>query len=762
MSASFRIADLTLDTGRRLLLRDAEPIALGPLTYQLLLTLVQAAPDVVSHDELVRSVWDGRAVSPETISQRVKLLRDALGDDPANPRYVEGVRGHGYRLLPSVEASSNGAVAATRAKRLTRAGTALALLLVAAVVAWIVMTPSATTRAAREGTAIAVLPFVDLSEARDQQYLADGLAEEILNLLAKGTSLRVIARTSSFSFRDKNADVTSIGNALHVTHVLEGTVRRAGERVRVTVRLVDAADGTRLWSESYERPVGDMLALQTDVARSVAAELKANLQQAVKFPAARVNAEAYELYLQGQQKFREWAYADATRYFERALALDSEFIPAYYGLGVSYVMQVVDVQVPVAENRDKLDAVLSRGLRLAPDDPGLLALSAQLARYDGDIRLAEQRFATALQRDPSNSTVRILYSLFRLDQGDPEEALRLIRLATEIDPFNPITYVVVWASHLDLWHEQEALAAAADYVAHSAPFDTTGNVMTGMTRLLLSGDVAGTVADIRKGQARIEPRFSGTPVWLPLFYYVIDDLQAGDAAMERARQTSWNGWWINHGEIYGAVAHGNIEEARRRATVAQAEQKIWGGGDTDMFVLRLVIDGMIAGGEPQKAVALIEKMAPDYARYKTSANIEAKDLSPAPIALKSAFSSHPALYFPDYVRALRAAGDEAGASRVLDHLDAVLALRRDRGLYIEERHAAEALALRGRTEAALDALEKAERDRTIYHWWQLEILHNEVFAGLRKHPRFTALVERMRQDLRKQREQLALTSASAP
>jgi len=635
-----------------------------------------------------------------------------------------------------------------------RTGIALTLLVVAAVVAWIVVTPSASTRSTREGTAIAVLPFADLSEAHDQQYLADGLAEEILDLLSRGTSLRVIARTSSFSFRDESADVSSIADALDVTHILEGTVRKAGERIRVTVRLVDASDGTQVWSEAYDRPVGDMLALQTDVARSVAAELKANLQSSANFSARRVNAEAYQLYLQGQQKFRQWLYSEAAGYFERSMAIDGEFIPAYYGLGLTYVLQVVDVQVPVAQNRDKLAEVVGRGLRLAPNDPGLLALSAQLARYDGDIRLAEQRFAAALQRDSSNSTVRILYSLFKLDQGNPEEALRLIRLALEIDPFNPITYVVVWASHLDLWQEKEAIAAAEDYVEHSAPFDPTGNVMTGMTRLLLAGDVAGMITDIRKGDARIAPCYAGTSAWLPLFYYLIDDVRAGDAAMELARQTPWNHGWIKHAEVYRAVAHGNIDEARRLAGVALVEQDVWGGGDTDMFVLRLAIDRMIADGEAQKAVNLLEKMAPEYARYKASRNIDAKDVSPAPIALKSAYSSHPALYFPDYVRALRAADDAAGADQVLDHLDAVLALRRQRGLFIEERHAAEALALRGRTEPALDALEKAERDRTIYHWWQLAVLHNEIFAGLRQHPRFVALVERIRNDLRRQREEL--------
>jgi hypothetical protein len=171
--------------------------------------------------------------------------------------------------------------------------------------------------------------------------------------------------------------------------------------------------------------------------------------------------------------------------------------------------------------------------------------------------------------------------------------------------------------------------------------------------------------------------------------------------------------------------------------------------------VRLAVDALIESGEAHRAVEFLEKLAPEYARYKVTKDIDPTDFSPAPVPVKSAYSSYPALYFPDYIRALRAAGDEAGANQMLDHLEAILELRRKRGLFIEERHAAEALALRGRAEAALDALEKAERDRTIYHRWQLVLLHNEIFAGFRNHPRFVALVEKIRRDLSRQRDELS-------
>ncbi|HKR37874.1 MAG TPA: winged helix-turn-helix domain-containing protein [Steroidobacteraceae bacterium] len=752
MSARFHIGDLTLDTGRHMVLRDSKPVALGPLTYKLLLTLAEAAPNVVTHDELVRSIWGGRSVSPETINQRIKLLRDALVDDPSSPRYVEGVRGQGYRLLPQVEVLPNESPPRRWPRWVVPTGAAISIAAAAVIIFWIM---TARTDAVPQSTSVAVLPFTDLSPGRDQQYLADGLAEEILNLLSKVTTIRVIARTSSFSFRDKDADVARISNALGVTHVLEGSVRKEEDRIRVTVRLVDASNGSRLWSESYDQPVGDVLALETTVARSVASELKANLQNLADVPAKGVNAEAYELYLRGQHAFRMREYSEAPRYFEEAIEIDSGFIPAYHSLGLAYIHEVADVLVPMAENRAKLRQLVGRGLRLAPGDPGLLALSAYVARYDGDIKLAEQRFATAQQQDPSNRIVLRLYALFKLDQSYPHEQLALTRRIREIDPLNPNIYIGVWASYMDLGNAKEALAAAKHYREIVTPTVPTADGLIAVTRWILLGDLAEGTEDGRRLAAQIEQNGEGTPPWLPLLYYDIGDLPTADSLMNRGRWALRSEYEIVAVDAYRHLVHGEIAEARRLAVATlTAPKKIWGGDPGDVILVRLAVDGLIEEGEAQRAVDFLEKLAPEYARYKARKDIDPADFSPAPVPVKSAFSSFPALYFADYSRALRAVGDEAGANQMLDHLEAVLELRRKRGLFIEERHAAEALALRGHTEAALDALEKAERDRTIYYRWHLVLLHNEIFAGFRNHPRFLALVEKIQRDLSRQREQL--------
>ena len=754
MLSRLRIGDLTLDTGQRLLLRDSKPIPLGRLTYRLLLTLVEAAPNMVSHDELKNSVWGGRSVSPETISQRIKLLRDALSDDPHNPRYVELVRGQGYRLLPRVEVLPDESPARHRRRWVVPIGAALCVAAAAAIVLWIV---AAQTDAVRESTSIAVLPFADLSPGRDQQYLADGIAEEILNVLSRVTTLRVIARTSSFSFRDKDADVRRIGEVLGVTHVLEGSVRKQGDRIRVSVRLVDASDGRRVWSESYDRGVGDILALQVHVARSVAAELRANLQNLADVPARGVKPEAYDLYLRGQQKMRFDDYGEAVRYFEQAIAIDPDFIPGYHGLGLAYVMEVVDQRVSMAENRAKLREVVGRGLHLAPDDPGLLGLSAQLARYDGDIKLAQERFATAQQKDPSNGVLRLVYPDFKLDQGHPEEALALTRRSRETDPLNPLIYINVWASNMDLWNAQEALAAAERYREIVTPTNPNADGLIAQTRWLLSGDLAGSIEHGSRLVAQTGPR-GGTAPWLAQLYYDIGDLQTAESLMEPARRTAGNLQFLGAMapiEAYRHLVYGEIEEARRLAVSAlTAPKKIWGGDAGDFILLRLAVDAMLESGEAQRAVDFLETLAPEYALYKARKDIDPQDFTPAPVPVKSAWSSYPALYFADYSRALRATGDEAGANQMLDHLEAILELRRKRGLFIEERHAAEALALRGKTEAALDALEKAELDRTLYYCWHFGLLHNEVFASFRDHPRFVALVGKIQRDLSRQREQV--------
>ena len=794
----YEFGDFRLDASRRLLFAKGarEPCAITPKTFETILYFIEHAGELLHKDRLIADLWPGVVVEENSLTQIIYVLRrilgegrgenryiatvpgrgyqfvadvtcvrevpditppielprDALSDDPLNPRHVALVRHQGHGLAPPIEGLPDESPGRHQPRWFLTIGTAISLAAAAAIVFWIV---TAQIGAVRESTSIAVLPFADLSPAQDQQYLADGIAEEVLNLLSRVTTLRVIARTSSFSFRGKDADVARISEALGVTHILEGSVRRVDDRIRVTVRLVDASNGSRLWSESYDEPAKDILALETNVARSVASELRANLQNLADVPTKGVSAQAYDLYLRGQHELRMREFGAAARYLEQAIAIDSGFIPAYHSLGFAYREEITDVRVPMEENRAKLREMVDRGLRLAPDDPGLLAISAHVARYDGNNKVAEQRLATAQQKDPSNRIVQRQYASFKLDQGYPDAAIALTRRIREIDPTNANIYVGVWAAYMELGNAKEAIAAAERYREIVTPTVPTADGLIAIARWVLLGDLAGGIEHGRRLAAHTELSQGGTPPWLALLYYDIGALQSADSLMERGRWASRSEYEIVAVEAYRHLVLGDIAEARRKALATLvAPKKIWGGDPGDVILLRLAVDAMLESGEAQRAVEFLEKLAPEYARYKVTKDIDPKDFSPAPVPVKSAFSSYPALYFPDYVRALRAVGDEVGANQLLDHMEAILELRRRRGLFVEERHAAEALALGGRTDAALDALEKAERDRTIYYRWHLVLLHNEVFAGFRDHPRFTALVERIQRDLSRQRGQL--------
>lgn len=752
MSSTYRIADLTLDIGRRQLLRDGKKIPLGPLTYKLLVALVDKAPELATHDDIADAVWQGRAVSPETVKQRVKLLRDALADDAEHPRYIEVVRGQGYRLLPSVNAVT-AIPQKTRKSRWLVATAIGAILVIVATRPWF----SRTSIEAQTGTlSLAVLPFVDMSAEQNQDYFANGVSEEIRSLLSKVTPIKVIARTSVSPFGEQGADVATIAQTLSVSHVLEGSVRKWGNDIRITVNLVDVTDSTQVWSESYDKKIDDILTLQASIATSVADALEVKLLHPdllLSSANRHVNDEAFDLYLLGKQNSRTFSLdglAKAEGYFARAIELDPDFIPAYYNLGLVYVMQILDTHVPIAENLAKLRDVVYRGLERAPDDPGLIGLSGQLARYDGDNDLAEQRLRRAMNTDPSNIPIRIIYGMFKIDRGFAREAIDLSREALHIDPLNPALYINIAFGHIDTWNDEEAIKTAT----RLEDIPGASGLWIIPTTKVLFGDLAGSIRVSRQ----IDPPPVQDPEqyygWPHVLYY-LEDFEKADATTEQVREI-WSGALSFYAlDIYRHLVYGEFGEARNLAVTAVINDDGFSGYWGNEAVIRVAIDTLIERGEAQRAVNLIEDVAPVYASYRTRRDIDAQEFFPAPMAVKSYYSSYPAKFFPGYIRALCATGDDTGADNMLGHLEAILQLRRDRHLFIEERHAAEAFAFRGQFEAALEALEQAEKDGTIYYGWHLFVLHNPIFADMTDHPRFMALIERIRDEMARQRAQLA-------
>jgi TolB-like protein len=357
----YEFSDLTLDLDRHLLTRGGQPIKLTKLSFKVLQALVQAAPALISRDELIDQVWGlKRVITPDNLSQRMKTLRQSLGDDPNQPIYIEGVRGEGYRMVPEVKIQS--AQTSSRSSRQAMSSRLLvSLVTLALALGYIafdkfVLDPvedeQIAQSAGQEGRtftrteslgdkSIAVLPFDNRSSREEDQYLTDGMHDDLLAAIAKIGSMKVISRTSVMEYRETTKKIPQIAQELGVTNILEGGVQRSGDQVRINVQLIDAATDEHLWAEIYDRELtaANLFAVQSEITKKIADALQAELstdEQRRIDARPTDNLQAYELYLRGRylwQRRGDQNIRHAITLFEQATELDPQFARAWSSLG---------------------------------------------------------------------------------------------------------------------------------------------------------------------------------------------------------------------------------------------------------------------------------------------------------------------------------------------------------------------------------------------------------------------------------------------
>ena len=376
-------SDVVIDFAGRRLLRGGAEQALEPKAFAVLALLASSPGRVFGRDEILDAVWGHRHVTQSVLNRVMSLLRQALGEDAQQPRLLHTVYGIGYRFdVPATEGVAAPAVPAGLARpRWPRVATVAVLgLLVVGAVAWKMRGPAgpASPRAvlvAQAQPSLAVLPFVDLSQARDQGYLADGLAEEIRDQLAQSPALRVVGRTSSAAFRGRDDDLRAIGRALDVAYLLEGSVRRDGSQLLVTAQLVRAEDGSHLWSKTYARELRDIFAVQDGIARDVALALR------VKLDVARFNREqggttrvdAYERFLRWRdivmrEQFDVDHDRERLRLAREMVALDPVCVLCQDALASSLTAMAKELDGPQADRlRAEAAQVRQHIARSAPD-----------------------------------------------------------------------------------------------------------------------------------------------------------------------------------------------------------------------------------------------------------------------------------------------------------------------------------------------------------------------------------------------------------
>jgi TolB-like protein len=375
---------------------------------------------------------------------------------------------------------------------------------------------------------IAVLPFTDMSEKKDQEYFADGMAEEIIDLLVKVPGLKVISRTSSFQFKGKTEDLRAIATRLGVSYVLQGSVRKSGQRLRVTAQLINTRDGTHLWSQTYDRDLSDVLKVQDEIAidlgRALQIEVGADI---VSRPALR-NAEAYTLYLQGQHamsRFDQPGDEQAIGDFERVLELDPSFAPAELWLGGAYFGLGMYGFMPPTIAFEKARQATERAVTL---DPNLAMAHAQLGdihrAYDWDWPAADRELKLALALAPADGNILFYAAVQSLGMGRWDEALKQANAALAEDPLNHSRYQVLASVQFRRGRLEEAEAAARRAIEIN-PTGAFGHTFLGDV-LLARGQPEAALAEYSKETIR-DGRLSGSA----MAYFALGRKADSDAAL---------------------------------------------------------------------------------------------------------------------------------------------------------------------------------------------------------------------------------------
>ncbi|PZM12828.1 winged helix-turn-helix domain-containing tetratricopeptide repeat protein [Rhizobium tubonense] len=424
----FIFEDYALDPERRELSRQSDVVSVGPQVFDLLLHLVRNRNRVVSKDELLQAVWGGRIVSESTMTSHINAVRKAICDNGDEQRLVKTIARKGFRFIgeiseafPSQEASSPNAVHVEPNN------------------------PLAPDLALPEKPSIAVLPFHNLSDDTEQEYFADGVVEDIIAALSRIRWLFVVARNSSFTYKGRAVDVKEVGRELGVRYVLEGSVRKAGSRVRMTGQLVDATSGTNLWAERFEGALDDIFELQDQITESVVGAIAPQLERAEIERAKRKptdSLDAYDYYLRGMAKLHNGtreAIEAALPLFYKAVELDPEFASAYGMAAWCYFWRKANGWMTDRPGEITEGIRLARlAVELGRDDAVALtrgghALAHLACELDGGIALLDR----AVLLNPNLAPAWFLGGFLRAFHGETEGAIEHFARAVRLSPLDP-------------------------------------------------------------------------------------------------------------------------------------------------------------------------------------------------------------------------------------------------------------------------------------------------------------------------------------
>lgn len=420
----YHFEEFVLDTDRRELRHGTEMVSIAPQVFDLLDYLIRNRERVVSKEDLINAVWNGRFVSDAAVTTRLNVARSVVGDSGEEQRLIKTLQRKGFRFVGTVvEVRGRGSIAFPddRAE------------------------PPKSAPALPEKPSIAVLPFENMSGDPEQEYFADGMVEEIITALSRFKWLFVIARNSSFTFKNKVVDIKEVGRTLGVRYVLEGAVRKASGKVRITGQLIDAVTGAHIWADRFERDLTDVFALQDEVTVAVVSAVEPKLRQTEIGMAMRrrpENLTAYDFSLRARQQFyltSPEGLAEAIRLAHHALELDPRFGFVAALAGLCHMQRVLwNYAIDPQFERKEAVRLLHLALSLDDDDPEALARAALVSAFmvgdcESEIEMADR----AVALNPNSFTAWHARGWVYGIAGLPEEAVRSFERAIRMSPIDP-------------------------------------------------------------------------------------------------------------------------------------------------------------------------------------------------------------------------------------------------------------------------------------------------------------------------------------
>jgi TolB-like protein/DNA-binding winged helix-turn-helix (wHTH) protein/Flp pilus assembly protein TadD len=475
-----------IDVGQRVLLSRGNPVLLSPKVFDTLLVLAEQPGRVLQKDYLLKKVWPDSFVEEGSLARNVHTLRRVLGPAPDGQEYIETIPTRGYRFKALVrrvsdehaapaspdgvpdevptEADGRGLPEAIGHERAQADGTIIGrpairprvmlawgigfLLVIASSVAGWRLLPA--TERPHSITSLAVLPFRNVTGNQDIEYFSDGLTEELINALSNIPDLQVVSRTTVFQFKNRAGDIRELGRRMNVDAIMEGSVRREDDRIRVTVQLNSARDGYHYWSRTWDSGLRNVFAIQQEIAQQVALSFRRS--EAGVVAAGRPltsDLEAYNLYLQGQFHRRRASATSlnkAAGFYRQAIERDPRFAEAYVGLAILFNQAATDGRLSPSEAVPQSKAALAKAIELNPVLPSAYAVQGWIStHFEWDWVAAERNLRRAIDLDPTDPESHHSYSHFLLAMGRFPESLAESQRAIELDPLN-----AEWRSHLAL------------------------------------------------------------------------------------------------------------------------------------------------------------------------------------------------------------------------------------------------------------------------------------------------------------------------